>query len=99
MTKLRVTNAQVSRIGSNRWREVLAAAHRVPRQLVLLADRFLGNARDVEAIGLGRLGAVVFLGIWVALGILSLGGTILGAALNSALIEFTVVDVIAIIFG
>jgi len=53
----------------------------------------------MEAVGLGRLCSLVFLAFRVSLGVLSLGGPILGAALNSALIEFTVVDVIAIIFG
>lgn len=97
MAKVWIADAQVSRIGSNTGRALLAATLGVPR--VLLADRFLGDPRDVEAIRLGRLGALVFLRIGGFCIVLSLSGPIFGAALNSALIEFTVVYVIAIIFG
>ena len=98
MTKLRITYAKVSWIGSDTWWAVLSTALGIPR--VLLADWFLRHSRDVEAIGFCWLYAIVFLrvcGFWS--GVLSFSGPVLGAAFNPTLVEFAVVYVIAIILG
>lgn len=97
--EFRAADAHVARIRRDARRALLAATLRVPSCLVLFADRLLGNTWNMEAVRLSWLRSLVFLRIRVSRGVFPFCRPILVAALYPTLIKFTVVNVIAIIFG